>query len=60
VSTKFAEGSRESSQAVPGRTAYAVRLWLLDAVRGRLGNYHWERRRRRLADYDRRVATRTR
>jgi len=60
VSTKSAERPPDSSPGAGARTAYAVRLWLLDAARGRFGSYHWERRRRRLADYDRRVAARAR
>jgi len=42
-------------QVSVSRVVYAVRLWLGDAVRGRLTVYHWQRRRRRLDEYDRRA-----
>jgi hypothetical protein len=34
------------------RTAYAARLWITDALCFRFGDYHWERRRRRMKRYD--------
>ena len=38
----------------PGRRLLAVRLWLADAALARFGHYHWQRRRRRLEEFDRR------
>ena len=37
------------------RTAFAARLWLKDAALWRFGDYHWEKRRRRLHDRDRKT-----
>jgi hypothetical protein len=34
------------------RMAYAVRLWVADALLMRLNDYNWERRRRRMKRYD--------
>ena len=37
------------------RGTYAARLWLRDAVMLRFDDYHWEKRRRRLHDRDRKT-----
>jgi len=37
------------------RAAFAARLWLKDAALCRFGDYHWEKRRRRLHDRDRKT-----
>ena len=37
------------------RAAFAARLWLKDAAMLRFGDYHWEKRRRRLHDRDRKT-----
>jgi|1185.fasta_scaffold03535_2 hypothetical protein len=49
-----APGGHTEHVSLP-RTLFAARLWLSDAVRGRLSVYHWQRRRRRLDEYDRRI-----
>jgi hypothetical protein len=38
-----------------GRAAFATKLWLKDAARFRFGDYHWEKRRRRMHDRDRKT-----
>jgi hypothetical protein len=42
-----------------GRAAFATKLWLTDAARFRFGDYHWEKRRRRMHDHDRRPGGQT-
>jgi hypothetical protein len=37
------------------RGGFAVRLWVRDALRLQFGDYHWEKRRRRLHDRDKRT-----
>jgi hypothetical protein len=37
------------------RAAFAARLWLKDAALLRFNDYHWEKRRRRLHDRDRKT-----
>src|SRR3954471_6884149 len=49
-----APGGHTEHVSLP-RTLFAARLWLSDAVRGRLSVYHWQRRRRRLHGDDLRV-----
>jgi hypothetical protein len=39
----------ESVPRVP-RRVYMAKLWLRDAVRGRRGAFHWEKRRRKTRD----------
>ena len=41
------------------RAAFWAKLWLKDAALCRFGDYHWEKRRRRLLDRDRRTGRAT-
>jgi hypothetical protein len=41
------------------RAAFWAKLWLKDAALCRFGDYHWEKRRRRLLDRDRRTGAAT-
>ena len=42
-----------------GWAAFATKLWLKDAARFRFGDYHWEKRRRRLHEHDRKTGRAT-
>lgn len=50
--TKPQSGSLRDDVA---RAAFAAKLWLKDAARLRFGDYHWEKRRRRMHDRDRKT-----
>jgi hypothetical protein len=41
------------------RAAFVAKLWLKDAARFRFNDYHWEKRRRRLQDRDRKTGRAT-
>jgi hypothetical protein len=46
------ETRRHTARRDIDRMAYALRLWVADALLMRLNNYNWERRRRLMRRYD--------